>query len=245
MLAMAIQRYETHHFEDMYYVAGSEQSLHFQQLFKILELLEFPWAPRCHHVPFGRVRGMATRKGKVVFLEDILEESKAHMRQIMLDSPDKQLSPEKIDEVAEKVSLSAIVIQDLQAKRIKEYTFDLKRMTDARGDTGPYLQYTHARLASIERVSKVPISTSVDYSVLVDSAEVFDIVLLLARYEEIIALALEKNEPSTITNHLFEIARLVNAANSSLRVKDKDPRVAESRMVCTLSLSLILIISHF
>ena len=69
------------------------------------------------------------------------------MKAVMLDGPDKQLSPDRIDEVAEKVSLSAIVVQDVQAKRIKEYTFDLKRMTDARGDTGPYLQYTHARLS--------------------------------------------------------------------------------------------------
>jgi len=75
------------------------------------------------------------------------------MKAVMLDGPDKQLSPDRIDEVAEKVSLSAIVVQDVQAKRIKEYTFDLKRMTDARGDTGPYLQYTHARLSRLPSFS--------------------------------------------------------------------------------------------
>ena len=79
-------------------------------------------------------------------------------------------------------------------------------------------------------------STSVDFAIL-SSPEIFEIVLLLARYEEFITLAVEKNEPATITNHLFEIARLVNAANHSLRVKDKDPRIAESRMVRDLKMN--------
>ena len=79
-------------------------------------------------------------------------------------------------------------------------------------------------------------STSVDFTAL-DSPEIFEIVMLLARYEEVITLAVEKNEPATITNHLFEIARLTNAANHSLRVKDKDPRIAESRMVRDLKMN--------
>jgi len=173
---MAIQRYERTHFDAMYYVTGSEQSFHFSQLFKILELLDFDWVTKCHHVPFGRIKGMSTREGsflhltsslrisdpgktktnkktkkqpigKVYFLDDILEESTAHMRTIMLEGTEKQLPQEKVDVIAPKVSLSAVVVQDLQAKRVKEYEFDLKRMTDTRGDTGPYIQYTHARLA--------------------------------------------------------------------------------------------------
>jgi len=72
---------------------------------------------------------------------------------VMLEGPDKQLGPDRIDEIAEQVSLSAVVIQDLQARRIKEYNFDFKRMTDARGDTGPYLQYTHARLSRLPSFS--------------------------------------------------------------------------------------------
>jgi arginyl-tRNA synthetase len=134
-------------FDKMYYVAGAEQVLHFQQFFKIIELLGLPWAKKCVHVPFGKVRGMSTRLGKAVFLEDIMDIARDCMVEIIKNNPDKMAELDDPIKVAEQIGFSVLVVRDFSARRNKDYDFSWPAPDDAFGDTGAYIQYNHARLA--------------------------------------------------------------------------------------------------
>lgn len=151
-LASLLMRSERFPAERAIYVVGTEQGQYLKQVFKIADLL-FDEPKQLLHVPFGRIHGMSTRKGSVVFLQDILDTARLSMLDIMKENDEKyqqileeaKANQEALD-IADVVGGSAVLIQDLTAKRIKDYHFSWKRMTDARGDTGVYLQYAHARL---------------------------------------------------------------------------------------------------
>jgi arginyl-tRNA synthetase len=150
-LASLLMRSERFPADRTIYVVGTEQSQYLKQVFKIADLLfagNQSMPKQLLHVPFGRIHGMSTRKGSVVFLQDILDTAKMSMLDIMKENDEKyqQIQQQVNEEIADVVGGSAVLIQDLAAKRIKDYHFSWKRMTDARGDTGVYLQYAHARL---------------------------------------------------------------------------------------------------
>jgi arginyl-tRNA synthetase len=150
-LASLLMRCELFPADRAVYVVGTEQGQYLKQVFKIADLLfagNQSMPKQLLHVPFGRIHGMSTRKGSVVFLQDILDTAKTSMLDIMKENDEKyqQMQEDVNEEIADVVGASAVLIQDLAAKRIKDYHFSWKRMTDARGDTGVYLQYAHARL---------------------------------------------------------------------------------------------------
>lgn len=135
------------------YVVGTEQELYLKQLFKISELIhqhDNAWPTELYHANFGRVLGMSTRKGTVIFLQDILDTAKEHMlenikagNQFKLDELEQE---SRLDQVADNLGSSSVIIQDMVAKRLKNYEFSWDRMTAAKGYTGVFLQYTHARM---------------------------------------------------------------------------------------------------
>jgi len=135
-IAAASSRAREYNFDEMYYVVAMQQELHFKQLFKTLELAGYDWAERCHHISFGLVKGMSTRRGDVVFLEEILNEAKRVMHEVMKQNEEKYKQVEDPDKVADIVGKSAVVIQDMSARRIKDYDFNWSRMTSSEGDTG-------------------------------------------------------------------------------------------------------------
>lgn len=162
-LASLLLRQEQYHPHKLVYVVGTEQSLYLQQLFKIAELVLPQQYQSLHHAGFGRVQGMSTRKGTVVFLQDILDTAQEKMLEnmkqgqqkfeelmdqgIVDDEQGRLLSGnEAVDYVADQLGMSAVMIQDMVAKRVKNYTFSYDRMTAARGYTGVFLQFTHARM---------------------------------------------------------------------------------------------------
>ena len=151
-LAAALYRKENYDFEKCIYVVGSQQSLHFQQLFKVLELVGFEWAKDMVHVPFGMVAleegTMSTRKGRVVFLEDVLKQAIEKTKETMLTKNPNALN---VDEIAKQVGVGAVVFQELSNSRIKDYTFSWSRTLSFEGETGPYVQYTHARCCAVLR----------------------------------------------------------------------------------------------
>ncbi|MBP7462532.1 MAG: arginine--tRNA ligase [Candidatus Delongbacteria bacterium] len=145
-LTAAIYRYNQYHFDKNIYVVGSAQILHFQQFFSVLKKMGFDWADHCVHVPFGLILGISTRKGTLVFLENVLDEARDRALSILEDKKDEFDDPV---EVADKIAISAIIFQDLSNKRIKDVDFDLEKMISFDGDTGPYLLYTLVRINSI------------------------------------------------------------------------------------------------
>eukprot|EP00041_Stephanoeca_diplocostata_P016202 m.318317 g.318317 ORF g.318317 m.318317 type:complete len:579 (+) comp20288_c0_seq7:186-1922(+) len=231
-IAAAEDRMRRHEFDDMIYVAGAPQDLHFKQLFALLHLRGHSWAQSCHHVNFGSVQGMSTRRGNVVFLDDILNEA----TQRMLEIGDRgnlhcNRSAEERLRTAAAIGLSAVVFQDLKSKRIKGYTFDWGRMLQAEGDTGPFVQYTHARLKSIERVTGTHINSTCDLTPLVSSPEAAAVISWLSREDEVLEQSLADMEPAHVVHYLFKLCRLVSRALPSLRVKDMPTHIAEPRML--------------
>ncbi|XP_074675704.1 putative arginine--tRNA ligase, mitochondrial isoform X4 [Strix aluco] len=150
-LAAAIDRMNKHNCDTMIYVTDKSQSNHFQQLFQILKLMGYDWVERCQHVSFGLVQGMKTRRGEVIFLEDVLNEVRSRMLENMASTKTTKEIEDPM-ETAEKVGLAALIIQDFQGLLSSDYQFSWDRALQSRGDTGVFLQYTHARLHRYDEV---------------------------------------------------------------------------------------------
>ena len=234
-LAAAKARMDEYKFDRCIYVVAAQQDLHFQQLFKMLELMGYEWADpkqaRLEHVNFGMVLGMSTRKGTVVFLEDILNEAREVMLEKMREDKFGKMSEiEDPEKTADIVGLSAVVIQDMSAKRIKDYKFSWDRMTSSEGYTGPFLQYTHARLCSMEdKTTDIPLTSDIDATLLVLDKPAIHLATTISRFPLVLHMCTLFHEPSTLVTYLFDLCAAISSAHSQLRVKGSAEDIAKAR----------------
>ncbi len=238
-IAAAVYRKEHYHFDKNIYVVASQQNLHFQQWFKIIELMGFDWADQCVHVPFGMVSledgTLSTRKGKVVFLLDVLNSAVEKTKQIMREKngPDAD-----IDDISKEVGIGAVIFQELSNSRIKDYVFSWDKVLNFEGETGPYVQYTHARAASVLRNAGESAKAVLSGSVKPDMSRVsgdtaYELVKLIYRFPEIVLEAAEKYEPSVITRHIIDIAQYFNKFyhDEHILVEDEAEKQAKLALV--------------
>ncbi|CAG8577674.1 17752_t:CDS:2, partial [Funneliformis caledonium] len=229
-IGAAMERYEKYKFDAMYYIVASQQDLHLKQLFKVLELMGMEWVDRCKHINFGMVNGMSTRKGTAVFLDDILDQTKESMHEVMRQNEKKYSQIDNPDQVADIIGISAVMIQDMSAKRIRNYAFNWNRMFSFEGDTGPYLQYAHARLCSIERNCGFEINPNIDISLL-STKPALDLIDTIAQYPDFVKAALYTLEPCTIVTYAMKLSHTVSVALETLWVVGQERKVAEARLL--------------
>ena len=234
-LACAKYRKATYDFYKNIYVVASQQNLHFQQLKKILELMGYEWSKDIVHVPFGLVSleegTMSTRAGRVVFLEDILNRAIEETREIIKE---KGVATDNIEETAKQVGVGAVVFNELSNNRIKDYVFSWKQVLDFNGETGPYVQYTYARCASILRNAGDDANdlSGFDPSYITGEAA-YTLAKEIYALRDVIIEAGEKYEPSILTRHIVDMAQAFNKFyhDEHILTDDKEERKAKLALV--------------
>ena len=240
-IAAAVYRKETYDFYKNIYVVASQQNLHFQQWIQILELMGYEWARDCVHVPFGLVSledgTMSTRHGRVVFLEDVLNRAVEQTKEIIRE---KGVNTVNIDETARQVGIGAVIFNELSNNRIKDYVFSWSKVLDFNGETGPYVQYTYARCASVLRnAGEEAVKKAMEKGLAGVNAKYltgessFALAKLLYRLPQVVVEAGEKFEPSIVTRHIVDIAQSFNRFyhDEHILVDDEEEKAAKLALV--------------
>lgn len=232
-LAAALYRKKNYDFYKSLYVVGMDQTLHFKQVFTTLKLMGHDWADDCRHIGFGLVRfsdkKLSTRRGDVIFLEDLLNESIEKTMEIINE---KNPELEDKEEVSKKVGVGAMVFTYLKNGREKDIVFDWKEMLSFDGETGPYVQYSYARGKSILRKQE-SIEGEADYSKL-SSKEEFELIKTLEGFKEAINHSIDKFEPSVVTRYAVDVAKAFNKfynAHKISGIEDSGLKNARLKMV--------------
>ncbi|MDD5922250.1 MAG: arginine--tRNA ligase [Eubacteriales bacterium] len=236
-IATAVYRKETYDFYKNIYVVASQQTLYFRQLKKVLELMGYDWAEDCVHVPFGMVSleegTMSTRKGRVVFLEDVLNKAIEKTGEIIREK-NPAASDEQVQEAAKIVGVGAVMFNELSNGRIKDYVFSWDHVLNFDGETGPYVQYTHARCMSVLRnAGEETIADAKDMEKLnmkyLNSDSAYGLIRLIHAFPGTIQDAADKYEPSIVTRLLIDTAQAYNKFyhDEHILVDDKEERAAK------------------
>jgi arginyl-tRNA synthetase len=228
----------------MIYVVASQQDLHLAQLFKIEELMgRKDISDKCQHINFGMVMGMSTRKGTAKFLDDILRDVGDKMHEVMKTNQAKYEQVENPEQTADTLGISAVMVQDMKGKRINNYTFDMDRMTSFEGDTGPYLQYAHARLCSIYRraiTSDPTIDLSTADLSLLKEPHAIDLVRQLAAWPDTFLNTVKTQEPTTVLTYLFKMAHALSSSYDQLQVVGSERGVLVARLALYVAARQVL-----
>lgn len=210
-LAAIFYRKNTYDFDKCIYVTGLEQKLHFAQVFKVVELMGYEWAKnQLIHVPYGLVSleggKLSTRSGNIIYAEDILKESVSKIKEII-----EQKNPDlkDKDDVAKKVGIGAIIFNDLYNQRIKDVTFTWEKIHSFDGETGPYVQYTYARAASVLRKTGISDIGEINVSLITDDTSVA-LLKEIERFPDVIKTAADRLEPSVISRYVMAVAQAFN-----------------------------------
>lgn len=224
------------------YVVAAQQELHFKRLFAIANGefgIQRRISDNCEliHVDFGMINGLSTRKGNLVFLEDIINLAKDAMHTTMKQNVEKYNKIKNPEQTATTLAISALIIQDLSAKRIKNYNFDIKRCTSYEGHTGPYLQYTHCRLVSIKNKNE-NLKPVFDQEGLSDDAHT--LIFSLSKFKSVLLDYYESYEPCKLVTFLMSISKQINSLFQSLKVFGEEKEIAQSRLAVFESARIIL-----
>ncbi len=237
-LAAALYRKRTYDFAKAVYVVGQEQSAHFRQLKAVLKEMKYDWSDDMTHVSFGLVtkggEKLSTRKGNVILLEPTLEEAITRA-QAQIEAKNPNLADKEA--VAHAVGVGAIKFYDLKTDRNNGYDFDLEAMVSFEGETGPYVQYAHARIQSILRKAAFLPDASQTYSL--DDTESWDILTLLQAFGATVQRAADKFEPSIIAKYAVNLAQAFNKFYAHTRILDDSPE-RDSRLALAYATGTVL-----
>lgn len=238
-LAAAMYRKENYNFVQSLYVVGHEQSLHFKQLIAVLKKAGYDWADKMVHIPFGMMlkdgKKMSTRKGKVVLLEEVLNESIAMARH---NIEEKNPSLENKDEVAEQVGVGAVIFHDLKNNRMNDIEFSLEEMLRFEGETGPYVQYTFARACSILRKGNWQADAEIPAFQSTWEKE-WKVVSMMMEFSNAIKRACVNYDPSQVAKYIVDLAQAFNKYYAEVKVLEESEE-RDARLALVYSVTVIL-----
>ena len=239
-IAAAVYRKAEYDFEKCIYVTSAQQILHFQQWFKVVELMGYDWHPGLVHVPYGTVSingaKLATRTGNVVLLKDLFAAAIDKVTEIM---EEKNPALKGRTDIAEAVGVGAIVFYYLSNNRIKDINFNMEDALSFDGNTGPYVQYTYARACSILEKAGGEIA-DIDGVTLTDPLEK-SLCLVLSQYEERVRMALRDYEPSVITRYILDVATAFNRFYHDCAIATaEDEAIRRTRLALTTATKQVL-----
>lgn len=240
-LATIQHRIETWDPELILYVVGGEQKLYFRQVFQAAEMMGF--GARCVHVPFGLIRlpkgRMSTRKGRVIFLEDVLKEAISRAEAIL---EDRDLADDEKQEIARIVGIGAVKYADLGQTRTKDVLFDWDKMLNMQGDSAPYLQYAYVRIRSILRRAPEELQNAgLADAALLEEPQEAALIASLARFPETVRAAGAQHFPHLIANYLITLARDFSTFYKHVPVlkADTKERAASRLHLCRLTAQVL------
>lgn len=238
-LAAIMDRIIKYNFDEILYVVGNEQKLHFEQLKLILEKLNMPVYEKIKHINFGMIlqdgKKMSTRKGKTVNLNDLLNESISLANQYI---EEKNPSLENKVEVSKMVGIGAIIFNDLKNYRVNDIEFNLEDTLEFVGNTGPYIQYTNARIKSL-LVNKSNIE--VDFSLIEINDYVWNLIMDLYDFSEIIVKAKMNYDPSEVAKYLINLSGDFNKMYANEKFINEDVNKTEFYLNLSECVSIVLI----
>ncbi|WP_412096036.1 arginine--tRNA ligase [Bombilactobacillus mellis] len=239
-LAAALYRKRTYHFKKSLYVVGSEQSNHFEQLKAVLAKMGFTWAKDIEHIKFGLIttngKKLSTREGRVILLENVLHDS-VQLAQEQIEEKNPTLTNK--EQVAHAVGVGAVIFHDLKNNRTDSFDFNLEDVVRFEGETGPYVQYTHARAMSILRKAG---SQAQDEAAVFDTDVddvTWDILKHLANFPETVQQAAQLREPSVIAKYALHLAKSFNHYYAQTKVLVDDDQLA-ARLNLVQAVAIVL-----
>ena len=240
-VAAACYRWEQFHFDRMTYIVGGEQKLHFEQVFGTLRKMGKDWEPRCEHVPTGLYRfkdaKMSTRKGNFVTLEEVLELAKDRVREILMGRENLSLSGEALETMAEQVAIGAVIFHDLHSDPARDVEFDVDRVVDFEGETGPYLQYAHTRCLSILRKARESgeLAGEVEFSAALSAAlsqeEEFALLKQLGQFGLHLERSLTHGKASQLAHYLIDVTQAFGSFYRECKVLGEGAQTTGARLM--------------
>lgn len=235
-IAALLDRKEKYYFDEALYVVGNEQTLHFNQLKEVIKKMGYDYADSIHHISFGLVlsggKKMSTRGGSAVSLHDVLEEAVNLAKKRVEEHLD-----ENTDEISKMVGVGAVIFNDLKNYRTNDIDFNLEDILKFEGETGPYLQYTYARINSL---LSHKINTVINYNEVDIDDYIWNIIFKVADFENTIKRAREGYDPSIVAKYLLELAGLFNKFYANNKIIIDNINISAFRLQISEVVSIIL-----
>jgi len=242
-IASALDRLDSFGADYLLYEVGQEQKLHFEQLKAILKLMGKEIAERIVHIDHGLYRfgdqKMSTRKGNIILMEDVLTESINRVRTIITEKNPELAASEKFSEISRQVGVGAVMFFDLMSDRIKDVAFTWERVLDFTGESGPYVQYTHARICSVLRkyARRLPEDKKYD---LISTPSERKLIVLLDQFGSIVDQCAKTYKPHTLTRYLLDLAQAFNEYYQKEHILTDDADLTGARIMLLVSVRQVL-----
>ena len=230
---LAKERYDDFKYDKSIYVVATEQIYHFKVLFETLKILKFPFADKCYHFAYGMVNlttgKMKSREGSVVDADDLVDDMiKLSLKETKLRN--KNLDKKELEKRAEKIAMGAIRFHILKYDPIKDFLFDPKESISFEGETGPYLQYTYARINSILKKHTKKIDDKVDISLLKEKEEL-ELIKILGNFENIVKTIGNNYKIHILARYLLDLAQSFNNFYHTYPVLKADEELKKARLL--------------